>query len=613
MITISGNDASRVINMYSGANLTLDGLTITLGRAGNAGLITNNAGKLTINDSTFSHGVATNTSNSTGGIYALAGSTTTISGSTISDNSGSRGAGIFINGTGNTLTLINSTVTGNSSTARGGGLYVAGGNTAKIVNSTFSANYSTGGGALYAAGSSTVTIYNSILANSTGTGGDCSAVATATLAIRNTLIRDGSCGISGGFGTNNVAGNPQLLTLTGNPAYYPLNTTSPAVNRGDNTRALDANGDTLTEDQAKQARIADFVVDMGAYEANSVPVVWISPASVSLNEGASTDVTITRGGNAASSLVVVVSVTNGTDTTSADYSLSGALTSPIISGHQYGLTFAAGEFTKVITIDALVDSVGAEPDDTVTFALSGGAYAVGTPSSSVVTIPANDLQVRNDNDSGDGSLRQAILNANSFGGSNTITFSTYFNSGRTITLGSDLPSITGTVIIDGPGFNVLMVSGAGMYRPFTVSGSGDLTLDNLTIANGYVNNSQGGAVFNSGTLTVTHSVFAINLTTGTNSYGGAISSSGTLTVSNTSFYGNTAQYYPGGAIASSGGTVTVTDSIFGSNTSSNSSGGAIYVNGGTLSLTSSTLTGNTVRLAAASSTTAARSRWSTAR
>ena len=466
----------------------------------------------------------------------------------------------------------------------------------KIVNSTLADNYSPDGAEVRTEAGTTVTLYNSILANSTGGGGDCSADSPATLDIQYTLIEDGTCGITAGANGNGT-GDPQLLTLTGSPAYFPLKTTSPqsiAIDTGKNSLALDANGDALTEDQPHQTRIANNVVDRGSYEANSVPVVWISPASVSIAEGTSTDVTITRGGDIASSLVVVVSVTISPDTTAADYSLSGALTSPIISGKQYGVTFAAGEVSKVITVSALADNVGAEPDNTVTIALVGAAnFDVGTPSSSVVTIPANDLLVKNNNDSGDGSLRQAILNANSFGGSNTITFdSSFFSTAQTITLTSALPSITGTAIIDGPGTDRLTVNGAGTLRPFTVTGSGDLTLDSLTISGGHANSSTGGAVSNSGALTVTNSVISNNSSGGTNSYGGGISNSGTLTVSNSIFSANVATNYPGGAIASTGGTVTVTDSSFSGNISSISGGGAIYVSGGTLSMTSSTLSGN---------------------
>ena len=59
--------------------------------------------------------------------------------------------------------------------------------------------------------------------------------------------------------------------------------------------------------------------------------------------------------------------------------------------------------------------------------------------------------VTNNNDSGAGSLRQAILDANSNGGSDNIVFNIAGSSvaARTITLSSDLPDLMGTVIIDG--------------------------------------------------------------------------------------------------------------------------------------------------------------------
>ena len=193
----------------------------------------------------------------------------------------------------------------------------------------------------------------------------------------------------------------------------------------------------------------------------------------------------------------------------------------------------------------------------------------------------------------DCSLRGAINAANSAGGSNIIVFDgTVFYFGGSITLGSNLPAVTSTLSISGPGATLMTVNGAGSYRPFTVNGGGNLTLNGLTISGGYANNSTGGAVNNNGTLTVTNSVITNNSSAGFSSYGGGISNNGTLTVSSSTFSGNSAQDNPGGALASSGGTVTVTDSSFNGNSSSNSVGGAIYVNGGTLSVTSSTLSGN---------------------
>ncbi|WP_414590445.1 DUF4347 domain-containing protein [Anabaena sp. CCY 9614] len=57
--------------------------------------------------------------------------------------------------------------------------------------------------------------------------------------------------------------------------------------------------------------------------------------------------------------------------------------------------------------------------------------------------------VTNTNDSGSGSLRQAILDANANSGTDTINFSIPGSGVQTINLTSELPTITGTVIIDG--------------------------------------------------------------------------------------------------------------------------------------------------------------------
>src|SRR4051794_34774789 len=81
------------------------------------------------------------------------------------------------------------------------------------------------------------------------------------------------------------------------------------------------------------------------------------------------------------------------------------------------------------------------------------------------TLLANFL-VANTNDSGDGSLRQAILDANGAAGLDTITFNIPGTGVQTISPTSQLPDITDPVTIDGtsqPGFSttpVIELSGA---------------------------------------------------------------------------------------------------------------------------------------------------------
>src|SRR5207247_9995287 len=76
----------------------------------------------------------------------------------------------------------------------------------------------------------------------------------------------------------------------------------------------------------------------------------------------------------------------------------------------------------------------------------------------VASLPASNaiFTVSNTNDSGPGSLRQAILDANATNGPNTIAFQIQAPSGLTITPLSALPPISVPVLIDGrtqPGFS----------------------------------------------------------------------------------------------------------------------------------------------------------------
>ena len=82
--------------------------------------------------------------------------------------------------------------------------------------------------------------------------------------------------------------------------------------------------------------------------------------------------------------------------------------------------------------------------------------------------PAVDLLVYNNNDSGPGSLRQAIIENNSTG-DNTILFSNVVTGTITLTNGELL--ITKYVTILGPGPGILAVSGNAATRVFHISAS----------------------------------------------------------------------------------------------------------------------------------------------
>ena len=167
--------------------------------------------------------------------------------------------------------------------------------------------------------------------------------------------------------------------------------------------------------------------------------------------------------------------------TTGDYTLSGGS----ISGQTGGVTVVipAGSASVNVNFAALVDAVGAEPDNTLTLALVDTLdYDLDTSNSATATIPANDLLVTNTNDSGEGSLRQAILNANAFPSDDTITFTV---SG-TITPSSLLPDLAdaasaGTLTINGGG--VIAISGGNALRVFNVLSGANVTFNGLTIQN----------------------------------------------------------------------------------------------------------------------------------
>src|SRR5215207_1076482 len=150
--------------------------------------------------------------------------------------------------------------------------------------------------------------------------------------------------------------------------------------------------------------------------------------------------------------------------------------------------------------------------------------------------------VKNNTDSGPGSLRQAIIKANTTTGvADTINFD--LGSAATITLTSaQLPTIT-----DGAGLTIdggsadITISGANQYRVFEVGSDAKLTLSNLTVANGAdATASGGGGIYNEGgTLVVSNSTISSNSIP--NIVGGAIFSAlGTLVVSNSTLSSNSA-------------------------------------------------------------------------
>jgi CSLREA domain-containing protein len=183
-----------------------------------------------------------------------------------------------------------------------------------------------------------------------------------------------------------------------------------------------------------------------------------------------------------------------------------------------------------------------------------------------------------------------LLSALSGGGTVTFTCSGTITLTKTITVAAD-------TTIDGSGQTVT-ISGNKAVRVFMVNNGVTLSLNRLTVANGYVDlydaTPRGAGVLNSGgTLIIDNSTISGNYTL----WGaGVYSSSGSVTVSNSNFVGNytysTLDSHGGGSgIYIAGGALDVADSTFSGN-DNDGIGGGIYLGAGTATVSNSTFSGN---------------------
>ncbi len=191
---------------------------------------------------------------------------------------------------------------------------------------------------------------------------------------------------------------------------------------------------------------------------------------------------------------------------------------------------------------------------------------------------ADNYPVTSLNDSGSGTLRDAITQANAHAGADTITF----NVGGVITLTSALPYITDAVSIDGTGFNVAVARSSDPNTPaFTVfsviSGATSgptVSITSVTISNGLSqgNTGVGGGIFSIGALTLTNCTLSGN----SSEFGGGICSLGSLTMNNCTLSGNSASFGGGvfcSSAANSGASATLSHCTLTNNTSTDFGGG----------------------------------------
>ncbi|HJQ26797.1 MAG TPA: HYR domain-containing protein [Blastocatellia bacterium] len=216
--------------------------------------------------------------------------------------------------------------------------------------------------------------------------------------------------------------------------------------------------------------------------------------------------------------------------------------------------------------------------------------AGGARAHSAAAMRPETFLVTNRNDSGEGSLRDAINQANMTAGPDTIEFDEA-TWGGTITLTSGELLITDDLTITGPGAFTLTVSGNHQSRVFEINSQITVDISGLTISDGMA--TTGGGVLNNGMLDLRNVVLSGNTAPGD---GGGIYNAGTLTIDISTLAGNSATGNGGdGGGIYNAGTLTITNSTLSGNSASIGDGGGIY-NADTLTITNSTLSGNSASI-----------------
>lgn len=261
-LAVSGNDADRVFFIFSGANVTMSGLTVSDGREDEIDLgggIYNNGALALIRSA-----VSGNEATFGGGIHNSPAGSLTLLDSTVSGNvASSEGGGIH---NGGTLRMTNSTVSANTSANFGGGIFTYHG-PANIEHSTVTGNSAVPnrGGGVASVGDTTnrTEVLSSIVSGNTGTDVD---VANGPV---NSFVSQGHNLIGDGGATDAFDQTGDATGVT-DPALGPLQynggpTKTHALQR--HSPAVDSAGvDCPTTDQRGAPRPQGAGCDKGAFE-----------------------------------------------------------------------------------------------------------------------------------------------------------------------------------------------------------------------------------------------------------------------------------------------------------------------------------------------------------
>jgi len=585
---IFGNNSGRIFNISNpaaGTAISISGLTMREGKAtgGGAAIFGDNQ-KLTLTNCSV-------TSNNSSAAVTMTGVGSIVA----TDCNFSLNTGGALVCDGGSVTLTRCTITGNSN---GGGVNVRDGGTLNATDCEFSGNDNTVGGAISVStylfgpsGSATLTRC-AIFGNSANSGGG--------LFVEVDLLMEG-CTVSGNtstgsFGGPDCGGGLRLSNYDDSSAVFTIRNSTISGNssgRGGGIylrpfyTTLTVQNSTITGNTAgRGGGIYNYSLISGTIALNSsivsgntaslyAPDVY-SFSKVTMNfsaVGSNDGFTMTDlGGNLPFQPHANLKLGPLTNNGGPTLTHAPAFTSPLLN---------SGNNSSGLTNDQR----------------GTGFPRVFGSAADIGAVEVRAFLVTNTNDSGTGSLRQAVLDSNALAGADTIEFASGLTG--TITLTSGEIGVSGAVSINGPGSSVITISGNNASRILDISSApsgSSIIINGLTLTNGFGSgfSSSGGAIRGTNqSLQVTSCVFSGNKSAGTfNGIGGAIvlQAPCTLSALNSQFTGNSAATR-GGALAIQGTGCKLT--LDGCTVSGNSAadGGGVYVNDN-LTILNCTISGN---------------------
>ncbi len=636
---ISGGNASQIVKVSAGANVTLSGMTLTGGQAATGGAI-DNFGTLDMSGVALTSNAATN---SGGGIRNEAAGNLTVANSTLSGDSASQGGAIYNSGT---ATIESTTLTLNTSSS-GGAVQNAGSLTVNL--STLSHNSSTGaGGAIGNAPAGVLAVQSSTFANNSAGAGAAQGGAISSLGvltIADSTFTANSAGVSGGavyysfaasplqivdstFSTNTAPSGGAVYTATATTLYGATFTKNAATSGG----AVDVAGAAASL-VATNATFASNTAGSGGALYSQGTVEFVN-STIVYNQSSVTGGGLDLAGGTASLYNTLVALnTLGSGSQNSPNDIVGTLTAG--ANNLIANAFSAGGLTNgsngnlVGILPGIAAGLANNGGPTLTIALLAGSPAIDSGSSSIagVSLPTIDQRgavrgplglnaganpdigayeasssyvVSSTADTLDaGTLRTGVNWAdistnpnleNLFDPApNTVNFTatgTIALSGGALALSNN----GGTNVqksIQGPGSGMLTISGNGASGVFSVASGVTASITGLTVTGG-LTQTDGAGIDNAGALTIS----GLAVTNNSGRFGGGIEneSTGTLSVSNSSFSGNEAS--SGGGAINNFNQLTLSNDTFTGN--EGFLGGALANQAnGSLSIDESTLSSNT--------------------